>query len=936
MTYKSPTTATVQEDLYTRLFDALPGNNVFIQADAPRYTILAATESYLQVTGKSREQLIGRSMLEAFPSNPDHPTHTEAGELIASFEKVIRDKKEHQLPVQRYDVSGEDGKFKERFWRITNTPVADKEGNVAYIINASEDITDSIKAQQREENRRSIELAQTVLTKAPLAIHILKGPDLIIELANEPTIELWSRGADVLGKPVLEVLPELKTQKFIDIINEVRETGKPYQAFESPIILLRGGKEKEVFFNLDLQPYYEEDKTKATGVVVYAKNVTDLVASKMKVAQKEMSLELAIEIGELGIFCVNLKSNTATYSQHIMDWFGFEEQHFPMEEVLSKIYPDDQLLVKEILERSKASDNTGRHDFTYRVLHPKTGALQYLHSIGQVLFVDDIPTSVTGIIRNVTSEFTSRKAVEESEAKYHSLFEKMDQGFCIIEMIFDAGNKPLDYRFLETNPVFEKQTGLKNSVGKTALEIVPTLEGHWFQLYGKVALSGESVHFVEETEIMDRIFEVYAYRIGDSDSRKVALLFTNITERKKSEDALRESEKRFRNMILQAPVAMCILKEPNHIVEIANDRQLEIWGKTRIDVMNKPVFEGVPETKGQGHEEILHKVFTTGESFSEYGVPVVMMRNGKLETVYLSYVAEAYKDVDGTILGIMTVATDVTEQVLARHKIEQKVAERTKELAEANNALNKTNAELSRSNVNLEEFAYAASHDLKEPIRKIHFFTDRLKHNLSERLNEEEKLFFERMERAAKRMSSLIDDLLSYSQVSLRPKILEDVNLNEIINLVINDLDFEIEGKGATIQVDVLFTIQGHHRQLQQAFQNLLSNSLKYSTPGVPLYIKISSQKIKGEEMQFHNHHADIGREYYVISIADNGIGFEQKDAVRIFNIFTRLHGNAEFKGTGVGLSIVQKIIGNHNGIVIAESEPGKGATFKVYLPVNH
>jgi PAS domain-containing protein len=122
------------------------------------------------------------------------------------------------------------------------------------------------------------------------------------------------------------------------------------------------------------------------------------------------------------------------------------------------------------------------------------------------------------------------------------LFNSIDQGFCLIEMLFDENNKPIDYRFLEVNPTFSQQTGLKEAKGKTAEEMVPDLEIHWFEIYGKVALTGEPIRFVEGSQAMSRWFDVYAFRIGGAESRKVAILFTNISQRKKAEEALKESE----------------------------------------------------------------------------------------------------------------------------------------------------------------------------------------------------------------------------------------------------------------------------------------------------------------------------------------------------------------------------------------------------------
>lgn len=240
---------------------------------------------------------------------------------------------------------------------------------------------------------------------------------------------------------------------------------------------------------------------------------------------------------------------------------------------------------------------------------------------------------------------------------------------------------------------------------------------------------------------------------------------------------------------------------------------------------------------------------------------------------------------------------------------------------------------MKRSNSNLEEFAYAASHDLKEPIRKIHFFADRLKERLEPGLDEENKHLFDRMQLATERMRSLVDDLLMYSQVSLRPKLFDEVDLNTIVNLTLNDLELEIEEKGAIIEKADLPRVQGHMRQLQQLFQNLLGNALKYSRTGVVPRISIGYARLTGKETGLHLPADDLGKSFHVVTVSDNGIGFEQKDAERIFNVFQRLHGNAEYRGTGIGLSIARKVTENHKGHIIARGEPRSGASFQVFLP---
>jgi light-regulated signal transduction histidine kinase (bacteriophytochrome) len=252
---------------------------------------------------------------------------------------------------------------------------------------------------------------------------------------------------------------------------------------------------------------------------------------------------------------------------------------------------------------------------------------------------------------------------------------------------------------------------------------------------------------------------------------------------------------------------------------------------------------------------------------------------------------------------------------------------------EAQLNIEKTVEELKRSNSNLEEFAYAASHDMKEPIRKIQYFSDRLKARLGKKIDTEEANMFGRIESAAGRMQQLIDDLLTYSQVSIKPREVETIDLNDKIKKILDDLEIPLQEKAARIIVEPLPVIKGYRLQMQQLFQNLIGNALKYSKPGVIPEIKIASKKINATELPASFNAYKPNSSYHVIEIADNGIGFEQKDAERIFQMFQRLHGTAEYKGTGVGLSIARKVVNNHEGYIIAESEPGIGSVFKVYLP---
>ena len=253
------------------------------------------------------------------------------------------------------------------------------------------------------------------------------------------------------------------------------------------------------------------------------------------------------------------------------------------------------------------------------------------------------------------------------------------------------------------------------------------------------------------------------------------------------------------------------------------------------------------------------------------------------------------------------------------------------ELREHEKMLEDKIAELNRSNRELEEFAYVASHDLQEPLRKISTFSQRLQLRFSNKLGEDGNTYIARMVSACDNMRKLIDNLLEFSRISLNNPPPESVDLGIIAKEALEELDLKISETNATISVGSLPTIEAIASQMQQLFANILSNSIKFRRDDVPLQITIDCELAgDAEKKKFQ---LDTSDTYYNISIKDNGVGFEQQYAGKIFQLFQRLQGKSEYPGTGIGLSICKKIVTNHKGFIYAESEPGLGAQFFIILP---
>src|SRR5690554_5571789 len=252
--------------------------------------------------------------------------------------------------------------------------------------------------------------------------------------------------------------------------------------------------------------------------------------------------------------------------------------------------------------------------------------------------------------------------------------------------------------------------------------------------------------------------------------------------------------------------------------------------------------------------------------------------------------------------------------------------------------INQINLELSSMNENLENFAYVASHDLNEPLRKIRTFGEMIELELnSDQINQKTVVsHIHRMQSAAERMQELIEDLLSYSRISRQFDISEKIDLQDVVETVLGDLEIAIKESNANIQIESLpNSILADAIQMRQLFQNLISNAIKFKKPEVDPVITIKSELVKAETLPFDELAIDHSQMYWKITVADNGIGFDEKYTDKIFAVFQRLHGRSTYEGTGIGLSICKKICENHKGGITAESSEGNGATFIVFLPIN-
>lgn len=510
---------------------------------------------------------------------------------------------------------------------------------------------------------------------------------------------------------------------------------------------------------------------------------------------------------------------------------------------------------------------------------------------------DGTPLGLLSVIRDVTDRSVAETALRNSEERYRTLFNSIDEGFCIIEMIFDQDDAPIDYRFLQVSPSFERQAGFSNAVGRRMLEIAPEHEKSWFELYGDVALTGKPRHFENHAEKFNRWYRVSASRFGDPAKRQVAVIFNDITDQRLADEALQASEQRANN-IVQSITDGFITMDPDWRITYLSARGEEILSplkKTSTEVLGKNFWEEFPDMLDTDAGRLYRKAM-------EEQRPV------QFETFYAPLGRWFDLRVYPSTTSISIYFLDITERKQAEHALREsehalRIADRSK-----------------------DEFLAMLAHELRNPLAPLRNAAEILR--LSGASERERAQARDLIARQIENMSRMIDDLLDVSRITegkieLRK---QPVDLGQLMETAADLIRPACKANRQQLSVSMPpqpVLLDADPTRIEQVLGNLLGNACKYSGEGS--HIRLSAELDPDDVSQV------------MIRISDDGIGIDAEVLPRIFGLFVqssrtldRSHG-----GLGIGLTIVHRLVKLHGGSIEATSEGhGLGTEFTVRLPV--
>jgi len=931
-------------DLLRTLIDSLP-DRIFIKDRQSRF--LLNNPAHVQAMGATcQDEVIGKTDLDIFPA-----------ELARQYYRDEQAVMESGQPLNREEMGVNPRTHETRWLQTTKLPLLDKQRAVVGLMGISRDITELKRSEEGMAGAQR--LLQAILDNVPDRIYFKDTQSRFLKLSKALARRLGVKDPEAaVGKSDFDFNTKEKAEEFYQDEQRIIRTGEALINKTERQILPNG----EVAWTSTTKVPLRDQTGKVVGIAGINRDITEQKRTEEALRQSRDELEKRVAERT-----AELSERNVALQQQIAERERAEEALVTAQRLLQAMLDNvpDRIYFKDtqsrFLKLSRAlarrigltdpEQAVGKTDFDFfpaEKAHEFFQDEQKIIQTGQPLInkievqirpdgevtwasVTKVPLQdkagkvigIAGINRDITDQKHAEEALAQERHLLRTLIDNLPD--CIYTKD-TTGRKTLvnlaDLQNLRCQTEAE-------AIGKTDFDFFPREIAERFWADDQKVIQGEPVTNREEYFLSatgdKRWLLTSKLPLRDQSGRIVGLvgIGRDITEHKRAEETLSRERLLLRTLIDNLPDFIYAKDKEGRFVLNNQAHAANLGAKSPGEMQGKRDFDYFPR-------ELAAAFFADEQNIIRTGKPVINQeqykvspgdKSGQKRWSVTSKVL--WRDNQGNVLGTVGVTRDVHEM-----KEAQEALRRNEE------KLRQFTTQLERSNRELQDFAYVASHDLQEPLRKIVVFGERLKEKCGERLDAEAGDCLERMQKAASRMQNLINELLTFSRVTTRAKPFEAVDLGRVADDVLSDLEGRIELVKGRVEVGMLPTIEAEALQMRQLLQNLIGNALKFRRPEVPPVVKVEAQIVSGRRPQAGPEAPE--EKLCRLTVSDNGIGFDEKYLDRIFNVFQRLHSRNEYEGTGMGLAIARKITVFHHGDITAKSKPGAGATFIVTLPVTH